>query len=158
MNAASRITEFSKSVCSLPTHTTETPQLSDESLDVFEVALCDTDAEQPFYVVPYKLLAAEEFESEHDAYACWRVIPDPTGNKWEDFDGVQYALVPEQGTLYVRQRDLLRKVSEVFACEVKEQSVEYVTEGIMPHRFSKREFFGEVLAVKESFMAMYFRD
>jgi hypothetical protein len=154
-----RITELAASICSLPTHTTETPSFG-ESLEVFEVALTDVNMEpyQPFYVVPYRLLAAEEFESEHDAYACWRVIPDPTGNKWEDFDGVGFSLVPEQGTLYVRQRDLLRKVSELFACEVKEQAAEYITEGILPHRFSKREFFNEVLAVKESFMAMYFRD
>jgi len=157
MNAASRITQFAKNICSLQSHQTEIPQFG-ESLDVFEVALTDLDAKQPFYVIPYAKLSAEEFESEHDAFACWRAIPDPTGNKWEDFDGVQYALVPEQGTLYVRQRDLLRKVSEVFADSIKEQATEYVTEGIMPHRFSRRQFFDEVLAVKESFMAMYFRD
>jgi len=155
-----RITDFAASICSLQNYQADIPRFFGESLDVFEVALTDVGVEpyEPFYVVPYHSVAAVEIESEFDCYACWRAVPDPTGNGWESIDGVQYALVPEQGTLYVRQRDLLKKVSEVFADSIKEQATEYVTEGIMPHRFSKREFFNEVLAVKESFMAMYFRD
>lgn len=137
---------------------TVTPTIG-ETLDVIEVALTDFSQEPyvPFYVVPFQWMEADECESEHDCYACCRVFHDPTGNEWESIDGVGFALLPEQGTLYVRQRDMLRVVGGLFAEDVHRDAMRFATDGVLPeYRHSMKEFDAdELMAVKESFMAMY---
>lgn len=154
-------TELADRIC-LPGESVPCPVPTLDSgscLEVFEVALTDVGQEpyQPFFVIPFHAVTACEIESEFDCFACYRAIRSQTGNEWEDFDYRDgqgaFNLVPEQGTIYVRYRDLVRKRGEVFREDVVEQVTDFLERGYI---YPGRNALDDVVLVKESFMAMYF--